>query len=181
VANGRLLGRTSSSENWYFYGKIIPKNHEMKASIVLLFFLSFFAQQSFAQKQKVKIKDEIASVDGVDYLQWKKVKGANAVSVFELGSDDEVIFVRWVSYDDPSKISNANPKGSVRWVELQFLELELTCEVDSRGNKGLVKFFLEDKLFVNGELDTAAVEKLVKKYGRNYSDNRPESIIIINN
>lgn len=153
----------------------------MKTSILLLLFLSFCAQQSFAQKQKVKIKDEIASIDGEDYIQWKKVSGTNAISVFEIGSEEEVIFLRWMSYTDPSQVSNSNPKGSVRWVQLQFLESELTCEIDSRGQKGLVRFFADNKLFVNGALDEEAVQLLVKKYGSNYSQNRPESIIIINN
>lgn len=153
----------------------------MKTGLFLLIFLGFFAHQSMAQKTKIKIKDDIASVDGTDYIQMKKVSGVNAVSVYEMGSEDEIIFVRWMSYNDPSEVSNANPKGAVRWVELKFLNLDLICEVDSRGKKGLIKLFLENNLFVNGSLDQDAVSKLVEKYGSTFSENRPASVIIINN
>ncbi|GAB5418063.1 MAG: hypothetical protein Crog4KO_31430 [Crocinitomicaceae bacterium] len=150
----------------------------MKTHILLMLFLGLFAHQATAQKTKVKIKNEIATVDGSDYVQWKRLVGSNAVSVHEIGSGDEVIFLRWMSYNTSS---DNDPSTRVNWVEIKFLEQELTCEITSRGNKGLVKFFVENNLFVNGELDAEAAALVVKKFGNNFSANRPESVIIINN
>jgi len=148
----------------------------MKSYTLLLLFIGFFAYQSTAQK--VKIKNEIATVDGVEYVKWKRDIASNAVSVYELNSDDEIIFMRWMSYNtSPSN----DPKTRVSWVEIKFLNENLVCEINSRGQKGLVKFLLENKLIVDGKLDAEAAEKVVQKYGTNFSASRPDSVIIINN
>lgn len=148
----------------------------MKIQLLLLFAFGLFAHSSIAQK--VKIKNEIATVDGEEYVKWKRITGANAASVYEIVSGNEVIFVRWLDYNTSA---NNDPSTRVSWVEIKFLDLNLTCEVDSRGQKGLVRFFMENNLFVNGELNKEAAQKMVRKYGTNFSENRPESVIIINN
>lgn len=148
----------------------------MKTYTLLLLFLGFFAHQSLAQK--VKIKNEVATVDGVEYVRWKRDIASNSVSVYELNSDDEIIFMRWMSYNtSPSN----DPKTRVSWVEIKFLSEDIKCEINSRGQKGLVKFMLENNLIVDGKLNVEAAKKVVQKYGNNFSDNRPDSVIIINN
>lgn len=150
----------------------------MKQSFLLLLCLFFLSGTVFAQK--VKIKDEIATVDGVDYVKWVKKRGTE-ITVLALNSDVELIFVQYLSYADPSKISKSNPEGKVRWIELNFLEQSLICEVSSLSQKGLVKLLLDNKIFVDGELNVTNVEKFVAKYGARFSENRPASVIIINN
>lgn len=146
-----------------------------------LTFLMICLLSGAAFSQKVKIKDEIASVDGVPYVQWKTEAMASEISVYPIDSEEEVIFMKYLSYSDPSKINNANPKGMVRWMELNFLGLELKCEIDSRSQKGLVKFLYDNKIFVDGALNEENVKKVIQKYGSNYSTNRPSTVIIINN
>lgn len=133
------------------------------------------------QAQKVKIKDDIATVDGTDYLKWKKQSAGNEASIYLLDSEDEVIFVRYLNYSDPSRVSKSNPEGKVRWIEINFLTLNLKCEVDSRTHKGLVKLFYDNGLIENNALNQEKIEKFVSKYGTIYSENRPGSVIIISN
>ena len=137
-----------------------------------LFFL-FLTFSAFSQK--VKIKDEIATVDGEDYLQLKRNRGTE-VSIFELDSTKEVLFARYMSYTDFSLVTRSNPEGKVRWLELKFLTLNLVCEVPSMSQKGLVKLLHENNIFVDGVLNDDNVQTLIQKYGSTYTNNRPGQV-----
>lgn len=133
--------------------------------------------------QKVKIKDDIAYIDGVEYVKYIKKNMANEASIMSLNTEDEDIFISYQDYTDPNKISKSNPEGKVRWIEVNFLTLDLKCEVSSRTHKGLVKLLYENNIYVDGALNAENVELFVKKYGTKFSDNRPGGNvnIIINN
>jgi hypothetical protein len=150
--------------------------------LTLLLSTLFISNQANAQKTKVKIKDGIANVDGNPYLNWKKISSVKA-SISSLNSDEEEIAASWLNYPDPAQVSDANPKGLVRWVELYFPELDLRCEVSSASRKELVKLLIQHKIYVDGELNQENVEKLVKRYGMRFSENRPNGNVkvIINN
>lgn len=133
--------------------------------------------------QKIKVKDDIAYVDGASYVQWKTTAMNNEVSVMAIDSTTEEIFLKYKNYIDPNRVSNANPDGKVRWVEVNFLSLGIKCEVDSRGNKGMIKLFYLNNLYQDGKLDEEAAKRFVQKYGTSYTDNRPGNNVkvIINN
>lgn len=150
----------------------------MKTYALLLLFLGFFVNESIAQKEKIKIKNEIATVDGVDFVQMKRDFTENAISVHELGSGEEIIFIRFLEYNTSA---DNDPSTKVSWVELNFLNQNQVCEINNRGQKGLVRFLLDNNLIVNGELNTEVITKVIRKYGTTYSDNRPDSVLIINN
>jgi len=149
----------------------------MKTPILLALFLGCFALHATAQKDKIKIKNEMVTINGTDYVEWKRDLASNAVSVHELNSGEEVIFMRWMSYN--TSASN-DPSTRVSWVEIKFLESGTVCEIENRGQKGLVRFLVDNNLIVNGSLDEEAAQRVVNKYGNNFSANRPESVIIIN-
>lgn len=133
--------------------------------------------------QKVKINDDIASVDGTPYLSWEKRNAANEASVRGLDATEEEVYLMYLNYSDPNEISKSNPEGKVRWIEVNFLTLNIKCEISSTTHKGMVKLFYENNLYTAGKLNEANVEKFVQKYGTRFSDNRPGGNvnIIINN
>lgn len=135
-----------------------------------------FSFNSFAQK--VKIKDDVATIDGADYVTVKTSVLSSEVSIYELGSDDELIFIQYFSYADPTKVTSGNPQGMVRWVELKFLTENLVCEISSRSPKALIKVLYENDIFVDGKLSPENVQKFVAKYGTSFTDNKPSTIII---
>ncbi len=136
-----------------------------------------------ANSQKVKIDDNIAYIDGVEYLKYEKRNLGNEASIRSMTAEGEEIYVMYQDYVDPNMVSKSNPEGKVRWIEINFLTLDLKCEVSSRAHKGLLKLFLENELYTDGTLNAANVEKFVKKYGTKFSENRPGGNvnIIINN
>mgnify|MGYP001394367376 CR=1 FL=1 len=71
----------------------------------------------------------------------------------------------------------------MRWVELYFPSLDLRCEVNSATRKGLINLLIQHKIYVDGDLNEENVQKLVKRYGMRFSENRPNGNvkIIINN
>lgn len=155
----------------------------MKTTLfTILLSILFISNQACAQKAKIKIKDGIASVDGSPYLKWKKISSIEA-SLSSLKVEDEEIAASWLNYPDPARVSDSNPKGLVRWIELYFPTLDLRCEVSSDTRKGLINLLIHHKIYVDGDLNEENVKKLVKRYGMRFSENRPNGNVkvIINN
>jgi hypothetical protein len=89
----------------------------------------------------------------------------------------------YLNYTDPNQVTDSNPQGKVRWVEINFVELNMKCEVSSRTQKGLVRLIYENDLYADGKLDLEKVQRFVNKYGMRFSGNRPSNNVnvIINN
>lgn len=138
--------------------------------VLLLIFISLITAVSFGQK--TKIKDNVAYLDGVAYLKWDK-RGSSEISISGISSTEEEVYAMYLDYSDPAKVSKSNPEGKVRWIELNFLTLKKKCEIATRSQGGLVKFFYENNIYVNGILNAENVDKLVEKYGMRFSQNRP--------
>ena len=149
--------------------------------IGFLILLLIFSATSFAQQ--IKLNDDVAFVDGEPYLHWEKRNMANEMSISGMNSDAEEIYMMYLNYSDPNEVSKSNPEGKVRWVEINFLTLNLKCEIANKTNKGLVKLLLENNIYVDGLLNAENAEKLVRKYGTKFSDNQRNGgvTIIINN
>jgi len=153
----------------------------MKTSLLLFVLVCFAALNVNAQKQKIKVKAGVANVDGVDYMRIEKNSGSADWSILTMGSEEEIVYVQYMKYQDPSKVTRSNPNGNVSWYVLKFLTLDIECEVGSMSKKALTKLFLENDIITNDELNKEAAELLVKKSGTKWSDNRPGTTIIINN
>lgn len=147
----------------------------MKKTMFLCFAVIFCAV-SFGQK--VKTKNDTAYVDEAPFLVWKTASAGNEVSVSGLQATQEEIFVTYLSYNDPAKVTSSNKEGAVRFIELNFLTLKLKCEIASRMHDGLVKFLIENKIYVDGIFNTSNAELLVQKYGTKFSDSKPANVII---
>lgn len=149
---------------------------------IILFCLTFVSMLS-AFGQKVKIDENIASVDGVEYIYYEKKNMANDASVHGLSTDHEEIYLTYQSYNDPSQASKANPEGKIRWIEVNFLDLGIKCEIPNNTHKAVVKMIYENNLFTDGKVDPESAERFVSKYGTKFSDNRRNGNVnvIINN
>lgn len=143
----------------------------MKLKLIL--FALVFAVFNQCYGQKVKFNNDIATIDGTDYIVYRSELFSSEISISGLSSNNEDIFGVYREYHDPRRVSNANEDGSVHWIELYFPSLDLRCEVPTSFRKGLVKLIYRNKLFTGGELNEANARRFVKKYGRRYSKNRP--------
>ena len=153
----------------------------MKTILTLILSTLFITNQAYAQKAKIKIKDGYALVDGEQYVKWDNRSGVE-VSIQGLNAEGEEIVALWLNYPHPARVSDANPKGLVNWVELYFPTLDLRCEIESSSRKNVIQWLLDHNIYVDGELNAENVEKLVKRQGMRYSESRPNRVnVIINN
>jgi len=152
----------------------------MKKTLSLIFSLLLITT---AFGQKVKIKNDVAIIDGTPFVKFTTITLGSDYSIQNVKSSEDEISILYLDYIDPAKTSSGNPDGKVRWIEVNFVTLGLKCEVDSRGRKGFAKLLFRSKIYVNDQLNVENVNKFVSKYGTKYSDNRPagNTTIIINN
>jgi len=160
------------------YQGTVKKLFIMKMKLAILVLALISVNVSIAQK--VKIKDNIATVDGEAFLNWEKRAMGSEASISGVNSDEEEISAMYLDYIDNSKITSSNPEGKVRWIEIYFPTLDIKCEVTSRTHKGLAKMIYQSNLYVDGVLNPTNAERFVKKYGMKFSDNRPNKAVNIN-
>jgi len=63
----------------------------------LLFLIILISISTISYSQKVKIKNDIAYVDGVASVKWKTKSLGNEMSVYALDSENEDIFISFQS------------------------------------------------------------------------------------
>lgn len=142
------------------------------------FYLSIFTLLlcvSFAgYAQKVKFDEGLVFVDEMDWAKWSGNKLSNDRSISSLTTDEELIFLRWDDFYDPSEVSAANKDGKNRYVEINFLTLGKKCEVPVDMPKGIVKLLYENKVLVDSKIQPENVERMIAKYGMKYTERRKE-------
>lgn len=150
----------------------------------LLFTLAVLTFSTTLMAQKVKIKDNLVTVDKQPYLMIEKQMLGTDVSLFNFHTNELEISALHKSYQDHRYISASNPEGYVRWINVNFVTIGVTCEVDSRTNKGLIKSLYINKVYnADGTFNEEAARRFAAKYGSNFSKNMPGNgtTIIINN
>lgn len=152
----------------------------MKHILLLLLAVSF---STIGLSQKIKLKKGIVYVDAVAKHKINTEAGSE-VTISNLDTGEEEIFAHYKGYKNPDLITKSNPNGSVNWIEITFLDFNKKVEISNRGRKGLIKFLISNKVYVDGKIDEKAIEKIITKYGvSSFSDERPSRNVqvIINN
>ena len=150
----------------------------------LLFALAALTFSTTILAQKVKIKDNLVTVDKQPYLLIEKQMLGTDVSLFNFHTNELEISALHRSYNDHRYITASNPEGTVRWINVNFVTIGVTCEVDSRTNKGFIKSLYLNKVYnTDGTFNPEAAKRFAAKYGSNFSSNMPGNgtTIIINN
>lgn len=121
--------------------------------------------------QKVKVKDDVATVDGKPYC---KLEGINC----KLGYCDyristltgaEVALVKIRNYVDRDQVSSYSPTGRVVYYDWTFLASHAKAETDQGNVKSLVRAMLAANLLKDGALDPEGVRNFVAINGMRHS------------
>ncbi len=151
----------------------------MKKNILLLAFTLFSLALSFGQKEKISIDKKIVSVNGVPVFELDVTDNANSIKVSNLDGK-ELIFFKGLDFYDSQEITSGNPKGRVIYYETTFMNDQRQCELHIPGmRKAFVKFILENKLIVDGEVNVEAEDRLILINGKKFSERRKNSTTII--
>lgn len=148
--------------NYTFFLK--SKKIKLMKHLMAILFGCFFTMTLFAQT--VKIKDDIATVNGTPYCIIEK-SGNILINNFSIKGLDkkELIFVRGESV-------NLSEKESKAFYILTVLETEETFEIELQIGmaKFLVKEFYNNEVIQENKINEAGLKKFKLKYGGNFKE-----------
>lgn len=126
---------------------------------LLIVGLTLTTQYSFAQKAKIKIKDRIATVDGVPYLK-----------VSDCGTYDEDCSISNLSGKELVSIDNLkDPRAAGMFMRITFKGLNTTIEARTSMWGVVEMLYGYNVVDEAGNLVPEQVKLLLKKYGNNIS------------
>lgn len=125
--------------------------------------------------QKFKEDDGLITVDGQPYCLVEKIRGGGEYDFRVLALDStELIYLNGRSYNDPSQVSQPNPKGRIFYDEWTFLASGAKMETDGVTTKMLAKRLYQGHLLKNGTLDPAAERTFVSVNGKPHSQRQEQ-------
>ncbi len=136
-----------------------------------------------ATAQKVKIKKDIASVDGVAYLDLTDCSALSCT--FKTMTGVEVMSVQWESFKKPNPVkTNPGYRGPTmatvtqHYAIINFFDFDLEFETELASKKGLVKELYKNKVVLeDGSVSKENALRFSKKFGKDVSGTRPLQII----
>lgn len=151
----------------------------MKNACLLLLLALFSISTSFSQKEKISINKNLVSVNNVPVFELDVTDNGNSIKLSNLDGK-ELAFFKGLDFYDSQEITSGNPKGRVIYYETTFMNDQRQCELHIPGmRKAFVKFILENKLVVNGEINVEAEDRLILINGKKFSERRKNSTTII--
>lgn len=130
----------------------------MKRTLILFGLFIFIIHSIFAQN--IVIKDNIATIDGTEYIKVVK-KNSNDYIIFDLVSDAEILQIK------TKKVYNTILKKHSKLPNVFFIDLNKNVgfeAVDIKNKYDLVKFLYDYKLvFLNGAINTEWVIDFFKR------------------
>lgn len=137
---------------------------------ILLFGLNSI---SFAQKQKVTLEEDTIKVNGVSYAILDKSAGLGFDFKVKSLEGKDLFFLKFLDFNNPSRITSGNPKGRVTYFEATFFNDGKKCEVDATGGKkSVAKMIVENELILNNAVNEQAENTFVLINGMKFSEER---------
>lgn len=150
--------------------------------IIFLFFVVSTSLNAQVE-QKVTVKKDIVSVDGIPFFKMISTNYPDAYTVYNL-KDEKLAYFSAQFYSDPNQITPGNPQGRIGYFDITFFNEEMDkCEIKIVGfKKHLAQLIIAEKLIQMDKLDNIAVKKFCKVNGFKFSEskNRQNTVIIIN-
>jgi|GEM_PF-723554 len=134
--------------------------------VIMILISVMFLSIGFGYGQKIKFNKNKVLVDGVEFMDCKF--GGDVIktelTLFEPNSDVEVAFIRWDGRGTP-KYSGDD------YNIYQFPQADLVLETKSIRTWGdKVKWLLENKVIIDGKLNTEKAKAFVKRYDENITN-----------
>lgn len=137
-------------------------------NFIALILFSCFSLSCFSQKIKLK-KGEVL-VDEVVWLKYQDCGTFQSTCSLLNKENEEIIFFKFISVKGAEPRTQANPEGTLRYVEISFLGEKKKIEVQ-KTQKDCIELLYNAKVVnEDGTLNSEKVERLVEKYGKEFSD-----------
>ena len=145
----------------------------MKKLFALTILLIGFQTLSFAQKQKVTLDEDTIKVNGISYAILDKSAGLGFDFKVKSLDGKDLFFLKFLDFNNPSRITSGNPKGRVTYFEATFFNDGKKCEVDATGGKkSVAKMIVENDLIKDNAVNESAENTFVLINGMKFSEER---------
>ena len=122
---------------------------------------------SFAQDVKLKKGDVI--IDDVIWMKYKECGTFDSTCSLSNKNNEELIFFKFYNIKNAVPSTQNNPQGMFNYVEIKFLGLNKSFEIQKR-QKGIIEILYNAKVLnQDGTLNPDNVSKVVEKYGSELS------------
>ena len=120
--------------------------------------------------QKIKLKKGEVLVDETVWLKYQDCGGFQSTCSLLNKEGEEIIFFKFINVKGAEPMTSANPDGTLRYVEISFLGLKKKIEL-KKSQKDCIEVIYNAKVVnEDGTLNTEKVDRLVEKYGTEFSD-----------
>lgn len=136
---------------------------------VVFIFAVLFPFLGFSQDIKLK-KGEVL----VDEKAWLNYDGCGGFSqncsLMLASNKEEVIYMNLVIVPGVEPITNYNKNGELKYIEVKFLGLNRTIELDTSFKKAIGILYNSKCINEDGTFNEEKVNRIVEKYGTPFSD-----------
>lgn len=143
------------------------------------FFTACLLSVSFwASSQNIKLKKGNILVDDVTWLTYEGCTGLKwtLCSIFNK-NNEEVIFMKFIKRGNASDGMIFNRGGDPNYFELSFLGTGQKIEIKDTPEKIVTVLYKSKCINEDGTLNTAAVDRLVEKFGSSFSSQTTQPAI----
>jgi hypothetical protein len=135
----------------------------------LFIFVVLFSFLGFSQDIKLKKGDVL-----VDEKVWLNYDGCGGFSgncsLMMISNKEEVIYMNLVIVPGVEPITNYNKTGDLKYIEVKFLGLNRTIELQMTFKKAISILYNSKCINEDGTFDEDNVQRLIEKYGTPFSD-----------
>jgi len=119
--------------------------------------------------QKVKLKNGDVLIDEVVWLKYRDCGNFDKGCSLLDKNNEEIVYLNWITVSDEELITNGNARGKLTYVEVKFLKLKKSFEIQ-KTQKDIIKMLYNSKV-INEDLtvNKEKVELMVEKYGKEFS------------
>ena len=154
----------------------------MKTTFNIILFCLLFIGNSFTQK--VKIRKDIATIDGLEYANMAECNSQTCT--IKSMSGENILVMYWESFEKPNPVKR-NPKSkspyhetvTERYSIIKFFGMDIEFESKLLSRKQILKALYKDNVIDNdGKLSVTQAKVFTKKHSRDISSKRPIVIIV---
>jgi hypothetical protein len=136
----------------------------------LFFTFLFLSFSLLGFSQKVKFKKGEVLVDDALWLKYQDCGTFDSTCSLLNKENEEIIFFKFISVKGAEPRTQSNPDGTLRYVEISFLGEKKKIEL-KKTQKDCIELLYNSKVVnEDGTLNTEKVDRLVEKYGKEFSD-----------
>ena len=142
---------------------------------LFVFLLLFVAAGSFAQdKQKVKIKKDVVTVDKVAWSSFSKAGGKFFMGI--LNGGDDFMSYTWESFMTGRYDGNGNEIKNT-YIVIEFYDKEIESELAGEfeidmGAKEMIRLFVKHEIIKDNKFNQEGAKEFRKKYSQDISGRR---------